>query len=103
MALITGLHKPTTRWDKWHKGERDMRVAIVRMVTGAFVAYLALACAPYSAQQVYEYEDRLNQARDQYVANKERCEQHGGSMIMRAQRLEKPGYHDYRLARCVRR
>jgi len=80
-----------------------MRFAIVRVILGASVVCLAWGCAPYTEQQRYEHADRLNQARDQYVVNKERCEQFGGSMIMRAQRLEEPGYHEYRMAKCVRR
>ena len=27
----------------------------------------------------------------------------GGSMIMRTQRLQEPGYHEYRMAKCARR
>ena len=80
-----------------------MRVAVVRAILGVSAMGLACGCAPYSEQEEYERADRLIQAREQYVVNKERCEQHGGAMIMQAQRLAEPGYHEYSLAKCVKR
>ncbi len=80
-----------------------MRVAVVRAILGASAMGLAWGCAPYSEQEEYEHADRLNQAKEQYVVKKERCEQLGGSMLMRAQRLAEPGYHEYSMARCVKR
>ena len=35
---------------------------------------LAWGCAPYSEQEEYEHAERLNQAKEQYVVNKERCD-----------------------------
>ena len=80
-----------------------MRVAVVKVILGASVACMALGCAPYTEQEKYEQADRLNQAKEQYVVNKEHCEQLGGSMLMATQRLAEPGYHDYSLAKCVKR
>ncbi len=80
-----------------------MRVAIVKAILGASAMGLAWGCAPYSEQEEYQHADRLNQAKEQYVVNKERCEQLGGAMVLRAQRLGEPGYHDYSLAKCVKR
>ncbi len=80
-----------------------MRTAIVRLAVGASVMGLALGCAPYTVQEQYEQADRLNLAREQYVVEKERCEQLGGSMVMRAQRLQEPGYHEYSMAKCAKR
>ncbi len=54
-------------------------------------------------QELYKQADRLTLAREQYVVKKERCEQLGGSMIMRTQRLQEPGYHEYRMAKCATR
>ena len=80
-----------------------MRTAVVRLILGASVLGLSVACAPYTEQELYEHADRLTLAREQYVVEKERCEQLGGSMIMRTQRLQEPGYHEYRMAKCARR
>ncbi len=80
-----------------------MRTAVVRLLLGASVMSLALACAPYTEKELYEQADRLNLAREQYVVKKARCEQLGGSMVMRAQRLQEPGYHEYRMAKCATR
>jgi hypothetical protein len=52
---------------------------------------------------MYEQADRLNLAKEQYVVRKERCEQLGGSMVLRAQRLQEPGYHEYSMAKCAKR
>ena len=80
-----------------------MRVAVVKVILGASAMSLAWGCAPYSEQEEYEHADRLNLAKEQYVVNKQHCEQMGGSMVMRAQRLAEPGYHEYSLAKCVKR
>jgi len=80
-----------------------MRTAVVRLVLGASVLGLTVACAPYTEQEMYEQADRLNLAKEQYVVRKERCEQLGGSMILRAQRLQEPGYHEYSMAKCAKR
>lgn len=80
-----------------------MRTAVVRLVMGASVLGLAVACAPYTEQEMYEQADRLNLAKEQYVVRKERCEQLGGSMVLRAQRLQEPGYHEYSMAKCAKR
>ena len=84
-----------------------MRNAFVRAVTclviGGSVLCLIGACAPYDEHTLYAQEDRLNQAKDTYAATKQRCEQLGGSMTLRAERFREPGYHDYRLAKCVKR
>ncbi len=82
-----------------------MRVAVVRVILGASAMGLAWGCAPYTEQEEYEQADRLNQAREQYVVNKQRCEQFGGAMVMQAQaqRIAEPGYHEYNQAKCVKR
>jgi len=80
-----------------------MRTAVVRLVLGASVLGLTVACAPYTEQEMYEQADRLNLAKEQYVVKKERCEQLGGSMVLRAQRLQEPGYHEYSMAKCAKR
>ncbi len=80
-----------------------MRTAVVRLVLGASVLGLTVACAPYTEQEMYEQADRLNLAKEQYVVRKERCEQLGGAMVLRAQRLQEPGYHEYSMAKCAKR
>ena len=80
-----------------------MRVAVVRVILGASAMGLAWGCAPYTEQEEYEQAERLNLAREQYVVNKQHCEQLGGSMLLQAQRLAEPGYHDYSMAKCVKR
>ena len=80
-----------------------MRTAIVRLVVGASVLGLTSACAPYTEQERYQQADRLNLAREQYVVEQERCEQLGGSMVMHAQHLQEPGFHEYSMAKCARR
>ncbi len=80
-----------------------MRTAVVRLILGASVLGLSVACAPYTEQELYERADRLTLAREHYVVEKARCEQLVGSMIMRTQRLQEPGYHEYRMAKCARR
>jgi len=80
-----------------------MRVAVVKAILGASAVGMAWGCASYTEQEKYEQADRLNQAKEQYVVNKDRCEQLGGSMVMAAQRLTEPGYHEYSLAKCIKR
>ena len=80
-----------------------MRVAVVRVILGASAMGLAWGCAPYTEQEEYERADRINQAKEQYVVNKEHCEQRGGWMIMPEQRLVEPGYMEYSMAKCVKR
>jgi hypothetical protein len=97
---MSGANKLTSRWANGIREKRDMRVAIVRVIEGAAVLGLACGCAPHSEAEKYQRADRLNQAKEQFVAKKEQCEHHGGNMILRSQRLQEPGYYDYRLAKC---
>lgn len=80
-----------------------MQTAVVRALLSALVAGLIWGCAPYSEQELYAQADRLNLAKEQYVARKERCVQTGGSMVLRVPRLQEPRYQDYNMAKCVKR
>jgi hypothetical protein len=97
---MIGAHEPATRWANGIREKRDMRVAIVRVVEGAAVLGLAWGCAPHSEHESYQRADRLNQARERFVAKKDQCEHHGGNMVLRSQRSQEPSYYDYRLAEC---
>jgi hypothetical protein len=52
---------------------------------------------------MYEREERLMMAKEEYVAREYRCEHLGGAMTLQTRPLEKPGYLEYRSATCVRR
>ena len=80
-----------------------MRIAIVRGCLSLLIVGPISGCTPLTEQQLYEREERLTLAREEYEAREDRCVQLGGAMSMRTRPLEKPGYLDYRSASCVRR
>lgn len=88
---------------KQHKGEHDMRQAVVQACVAVSMAGVLWGCAPLTEQERYERAELLNQAREEYQRREKACENSGGAMQMRAHTLLDPGYLDYRSARCVRR
>jgi len=62
---------------------------------------LLCACAPMSEQELFERDDRLNLAKEEFGRREASCRRMGGTMIFSTTPLAKTGYHDYKSARCV--
>ena len=80
-----------------------MRRAVVWLPGCLLLAGLSAACAPLTEQERYERADRLNQAKEHYLAREQICLEMGGAMSMRGRTLGQPDYLDYQSATCVSR
>ena len=80
-----------------------MRHAVVRLWGCLLLAGLSVACSPLTEQEKFERADRLNQAKESYLAREQQCIEMGGAMSMRAKPLGKPDYLDYKSATCLSR
>ena len=78
-----------------------MRNAVVRLWACLLLAGFSAACSPLTEQERFERADRLNQAKENYLAREQQCVAMGGAMSMRAKPLGKPDYIDYQSATCV--
>ncbi|MDX1509458.1 MAG: hypothetical protein R3358_14320 [Woeseiaceae bacterium] len=80
-----------------------MRFAVVRLWACLLLAGISAACSPLTEQERFDRADRLNQAKENYLAREQQCMRMGGAMQMRSRPLGKPDYLDYQTASCVSR
>ena len=83
------------------QGRCGFRIIVVRL--SILLPTLLCACAPLTETELYELEDRLVLAREEYSRKAEFCESSGGSMSMTARTIGQPDYFDYKSARCMKR
>ncbi len=85
-------------------------ITAMPQLTGAFVVFLLLAsCATSTederAERMYDREDGLTLAREEYERRRVACQRHGGAMQIpkySSSKLKQSAAHDYRMAQCVK-
>lgn len=94
-------------WPATGRGGQSVRAS--RRNTGGSIIAAALtvtlllgACAPLTERELYERENRLNLAKEEFARLEAACHRAGGSIRMDRTPLSKAEKSDYESARCVR-
>ncbi len=84
-------------------------ITAISQLTGSLVVFLLLAsCATPTeeerAERMYDQEDELILAKEEFERERKECERTGGSMVITrhsSSKLTNPDVSDYKMARCV--
>lgn len=83
------------------RASRRYRGGLIAAATVCVTLSLS-ACAPLTEHELYERENRLNLAKEEFARREAACHRAGGSIRMDRTPLSKAEKSDYESARCVR-